>query len=213
VPSPVPYANLSNPQTLNLYAMVADDPESFADLDGHYWVEIVQNAGTTEFQVTREASSLEATLRHMGPWEKIIDFSARQNLGDTNLPSILPFRKFAFAGDKEEGLEPQRYSLSEGVKLDQRVFSAFEKEFGKLEQENLQGTQSFITLNKEQLGAFGAFHVAFRYGEEIKGLEKKLTNTKNEKKRERIQREIDKRKNSAEYKKYGKTVRKYIKDE
>ncbi len=32
---PVPYANLTNPQTLNLYAMVADDPESFADLDGH----------------------------------------------------------------------------------------------------------------------------------------------------------------------------------
>jgi RHS repeat-associated protein len=35
VPVPIPYANLSNPQTLNLYAMVADDPESFADLDGH----------------------------------------------------------------------------------------------------------------------------------------------------------------------------------
>ena len=35
VPAPVPYANLTNPQTLNLYAMVADAPESFADLDGH----------------------------------------------------------------------------------------------------------------------------------------------------------------------------------
>jgi RHS repeat-associated protein len=35
VPVSVPYANLSNPQTLNLYAMVADDPESFSDLDGH----------------------------------------------------------------------------------------------------------------------------------------------------------------------------------
>jgi len=35
VPVPVPYANLTNPQTLNLYAMVGDDPESFADLDGH----------------------------------------------------------------------------------------------------------------------------------------------------------------------------------
>ncbi len=35
VPAPVPYANLTNPQTLNLYAMVADDPETFADLDGH----------------------------------------------------------------------------------------------------------------------------------------------------------------------------------
>jgi len=32
---PVPYANLTNPQTLNLYAMVRDNPESFADLDGH----------------------------------------------------------------------------------------------------------------------------------------------------------------------------------
>ena len=37
VPVPVPYANLTNPQTLNLYAIVADDPESFADLDGHMW--------------------------------------------------------------------------------------------------------------------------------------------------------------------------------
>ncbi len=35
LPVPVPYANLTNPQTLNLYGMVADDPESFADLDGH----------------------------------------------------------------------------------------------------------------------------------------------------------------------------------
>jgi len=31
----VPYANLTNPQTLNLYAMVSDNPEAFADLDGH----------------------------------------------------------------------------------------------------------------------------------------------------------------------------------
>jgi len=43
VPVAVPYANLNNPQTLNLYAMVADDPESFADLDGH----VGGNTGTT----------------------------------------------------------------------------------------------------------------------------------------------------------------------
>ena len=35
IPAPVPYANLTNPQTLNLYAFVNDNPESFADLDGH----------------------------------------------------------------------------------------------------------------------------------------------------------------------------------
>jgi len=34
-PIAVPYANLTNPQTLNLYSMVADDPETSADLDGH----------------------------------------------------------------------------------------------------------------------------------------------------------------------------------
>jgi hypothetical protein len=31
----VPYADFINPQTLNLYAMVHDNPETFADLDGH----------------------------------------------------------------------------------------------------------------------------------------------------------------------------------
>ena len=35
LPEAVPYANLTNPQTLNLYAIVADNPETFADLDGH----------------------------------------------------------------------------------------------------------------------------------------------------------------------------------
>jgi RHS repeat-associated protein len=35
VPVPVPYANFTNPQTLNLYAIVRDNPETFADLDGH----------------------------------------------------------------------------------------------------------------------------------------------------------------------------------
>ncbi len=44
VPAPVPYANLTNPQTLNLYAMVSDNPETFADLDGH---ELAQSSTST----------------------------------------------------------------------------------------------------------------------------------------------------------------------
>jgi RHS repeat-associated protein len=44
ISAPVPYANLSNPQTLNLYAMVRDNPETFADLDGHCdWCQKVKN--------------------------------------------------------------------------------------------------------------------------------------------------------------------------
>jgi RHS repeat-associated protein len=50
VPVAVPYANLTNPQTLNLYSMVSDDPETSADLDGH--------TSTSEYQVANpEASS------------------------------------------------------------------------------------------------------------------------------------------------------------
>ena len=44
VPAPVPYANLTNPQTLNLYAIVRDNPESFADLYGH----IIDDSGLND---------------------------------------------------------------------------------------------------------------------------------------------------------------------
>jgi RHS repeat-associated protein len=62
VPAPVPYANLTNPQTLNLYAMVADDPESFADLDGHdcrtfsYVITVCWNLSEFESLQTAERS-------------------------------------------------------------------------------------------------------------------------------------------------------------
>ncbi|HEV2288629.1 MAG TPA: RHS repeat-associated core domain-containing protein [Candidatus Acidoferrales bacterium] len=59
VPEAVPYANLTNPQTLNLYAMVSDNPETFADLDGHLsgteglcWVDFC--AGSTQTEAARE---------------------------------------------------------------------------------------------------------------------------------------------------------------
>ncbi len=39
-PEPVPYANLDNPQSLNLYAYVMNNPLSRADADGHFWQEL-----------------------------------------------------------------------------------------------------------------------------------------------------------------------------
>jgi RHS repeat-associated protein len=35
-PIPVPYAKLTNPQSLNLYSYVMDDPLSHTDIDGHF---------------------------------------------------------------------------------------------------------------------------------------------------------------------------------
>jgi hypothetical protein len=62
VPAPVPYANLANPQTLNLYSMVADDPESFADLDGHmFWAPYLGNGpiGNISFLIASGAGPSE----------------------------------------------------------------------------------------------------------------------------------------------------------
>ena len=54
IPAPVPYANLTNPQTLNLYAMVSDNPETFADLDGHQSACLPEFAGTCSDKANAE---------------------------------------------------------------------------------------------------------------------------------------------------------------
>jgi RHS repeat-associated core domain len=74
VPVPIPYANLTNPQTLNLYAMVADDPESFADLDGHQEVP----ESETESEPNRPEPKEEAEARpEMELWNRAGEAIAR----------------------------------------------------------------------------------------------------------------------------------------
>jgi len=69
VPVPVPYANLTNPQTLNLYAMVSDDPESFADLDGHcdwcqrLWNSFLGNGWRTNQEIKDDAKAFREKVR------------------------------------------------------------------------------------------------------------------------------------------------------
>ena len=65
VPVAVPYANLTNPQTLNLYSMVSDDPESFADLDGHCergWDCLTQSFRTTAVAVGHAYKTAAVTI-------------------------------------------------------------------------------------------------------------------------------------------------------
>ena len=62
--APVPYANLTNPQTLNLYAMVSDNPETFADLDGHEYASVPQADGASiSFDYSPDAGQQEAAAQ------------------------------------------------------------------------------------------------------------------------------------------------------
>ena len=78
VPVAVPYANLSNPQTLNLYSMVADDPESFADLDGHdgIWDSVKGIAGGINDAVNHAYDGIVATLKDpLAPVSAAVQFA------------------------------------------------------------------------------------------------------------------------------------------
>ncbi len=60
-----PLRTLTNPQTLNLYAMVADNPESFADLDGHCdWCQRLKNwAEDKGWRTNQEVKDTASALR------------------------------------------------------------------------------------------------------------------------------------------------------
>jgi RHS repeat-associated protein len=197
-----------DPQSLNRYAYARNNPLRYIDQDGNYWVEAVNIAGLTEYRVFRETSWLvaEATSKS---WGKGVDYASRRQRGDTNQPGLLPGRGFLFEQDRMAGLEQaERYSLREGIQLDQRVFTAFSKEFNVPQQE--RGPNAFMTLTHQQVRDFHAFHTAFRYGEEVKRLEKKLEQTEDPTRREKIQKDIDKRKNSREYERFGELVEKHL---
>ena len=50
--APVPYAKLDNPQTLNLYSYVANNPLSRADADGHDWDKLKKDLAAAVTQLT-----------------------------------------------------------------------------------------------------------------------------------------------------------------
>ena len=68
IPAPVPYANLTNPQTLNLYAMVSDNPETFSDLDGHGQYGGF-HLGITGDAAVPSATSADALAMFEGAWD------------------------------------------------------------------------------------------------------------------------------------------------
>ncbi len=76
-PEDVPYADLTNPQTFDLYAFVRDNPDTFADLDGHQdggpeadpEVDIYEGEKAEEEQEWSSPASLEHGAAPLNYWQ------------------------------------------------------------------------------------------------------------------------------------------------
>ncbi len=94
VPAPVPYANLANPQTLNLYAMVSDNPETFADLDGHIeWApfrlveSVIASGGVADILDMMESMAGPSGYATGLTYEGTLNSEAAQQQGQSTAPT------------------------------------------------------------------------------------------------------------------------------
>ena len=106
IPAPVPYANLTNPQTLNLYAMVRDNPETFADLDGHCPQCVEEIAESPEGQeIIEDAEGLVQEVSAAVVESAKEDWSAYQSFAGW-LQAGLTAAAVALKGDNKPGAQP-----------------------------------------------------------------------------------------------------------
>jgi hypothetical protein len=78
-PTPVPYSNLHNPQSLNLYGYVNDNPLSRTDIGGHFWREL-WNALVTGcgcWTKSRDTANLKAYINEQAMRGSIIMFLSK----------------------------------------------------------------------------------------------------------------------------------------
>ncbi len=94
VPAPVPYANLANPQTLNLYAMVSDNPETFADLVGHIeWApfrlveSVIASGGVADILEMMEGMAGPSGYATGLTYEGTLNSEAAQQQGQSTAPT------------------------------------------------------------------------------------------------------------------------------
>jgi RHS repeat-associated protein len=66
-----------DPQSVNRFVYVRNNPLRYVDEEGEYWVESVRIAGQTAYLLVRETSKLNARIGRIS-WAKILDQAARR---------------------------------------------------------------------------------------------------------------------------------------
>jgi RHS repeat-associated protein len=86
-PSTVPYAKLTNPQTLNLYAYVGNNPMSVIDPDGHFWQELNNWVHKREWKKNDPPQDTVTTEQHdKGVLQQKQPFTVTLNSRQANIP-------------------------------------------------------------------------------------------------------------------------------
>jgi hypothetical protein len=135
VPAAVPYANLTNPQTLNLYAIVADNPETFADLDGHG----TDNTAGCEVLVGCATSPSTTSPTGEGP--------AAQNTGTGAGQSTT---QQAQQGQQQNQNQNQNQNQSQNQQQQQQSQNPADRQLVQLQQ---QVRQQSLAINGPQVGS------------------------------------------------------------
>jgi RHS repeat-associated protein len=146
VPTPIPYANLTNPQTLNLYALVRDNPETFADLDGHILSTLSSNGSDVSFDWSTESYTYTQSVSNVSDFGENSYYASSDNKssssgdaqnqtaqqqGDTvtvsfykgNGVNLFGHSGISVDGDKPVGLEPKNNLLTKIIGTLEGIFT------------------------------------------------------------------------------------------
>jgi RHS repeat-associated protein len=99
---PVPYADLHNPQSLNLYDYVGSDPTNHADADGHFWLDRILGFGDAKKKAKDSQGQADAKTAQ----EKNQGFVLPKHPKDvSNNPNWKPDPKFDPQGKTRPGTQ------------------------------------------------------------------------------------------------------------
>jgi len=122
VPEPVPYANLSNPQTLNLYAMACDNSVSFADLGGHLGA---GDPAAVDFSVQEDTCSVGTETADCLGWGGMYNRDSNFNgFGDTDEVAERYYEK---EDERLSAQENSKHSPASAVRTGYKWYEFFKK--------------------------------------------------------------------------------------
>ena len=104
-PQGVPYANYANPQTLNLYAYVGDNPLSLADADGHDGCTDTTNGPCELSQAAKKNSDAEQARANNNRTSRQINNSLRGTKRSTGFSQSARFCFFKRQCRNSESLD------------------------------------------------------------------------------------------------------------